>query len=235
MTEGRCSFLVSIRGVIGRLFGMRDGGARLVEPFPTFDTSGWQERQRSDKQVVWTNDEGDSILVTITVPGPSRPLSDEEAWRTECRPIAEDNGGAIVSGDSFEQDSVPMFQFIYKKEDGKGYMYTGMLLIPRHSSMCVISSSGREHGTTGVREALVTSILAEEGRLEIERFATPDATGAGGRVKDWFRDPYDPGYQGRVLRSVADDEVYDALCSHHPLSRVRRTLSMVRRTLRFSA
>jgi hypothetical protein len=214
---------------------MRDRRARSVVPLPTFDTTGWRERQRSDKQVAWTNDEGDSILVTITVPGPSRPLSDEEGWRTECRPIAEDSGGAIVSGDSFEQEPAPMFQFVYKKEDGNGYIYMGMLLIPRHDSMCVISSSGREHGTTGVREALVTSMLAEEGRLEIERFATPDESGAGGKVKDWFRDPYDPGYQRRVLRSVSDDEIYDDLCPHHPLSRVRRTLSMVRRTLRFSA
>lgn len=235
ITEGRHRFLVSIRRVIRRLLGMLDRSAQSAEPFPTFDTTGWQERQRSDEQVVWTSNEGDSILVTITMAGPATPLSDEEGWRTESRLIAEGNGGAIVSGDSFEQEPAPMFQFVYKKQDGDGHMYTGMLLIPRHSSMCVISSSAREHGMTGAREALVTIMLQEEGRLELERFATPDATGAGGRVKDWFRDPYDPGYRGRVLRSVADDEIYDALCPHHPLSRVRRTLSMVRRTLRFSA
>ena len=234
-TGGRYSVLVSLGRVVSRLLGRRDRSAGSVMLFPTFDTTGWRERQRSDKQVVWTSDEGDSILVTITVPGPSRLLSDEEGWRNECRPIAEDIGGAIISGDSFEQEPAPMFQFVYKKEDGNGYSYTGMLLIPRHDSMCVISVSGREHGMTGAREALVTAMLAEEGRLEIERLETPDATGATGRVKDWFRDPYDPGYRGRVLRSVADDERYDALCPHHPLSRVRRTLSMVRRTLRFSA
>ena len=233
--ERRYGFKVSIQRLIGRLFGLRDRSARSAVRFPAFDTTGWRERQRSDKQVVWTNDEGDSIMVTVTVPGPSRPLSDEEGWRSECRPIAEDIGGAIISGDSFEQEPAPMFQFVYKKEDGNGYLYGGMLLIPRHDSMYVISSSCREHGVTGTREALVTAQLAEDGRLEIERFPKPDVTGAGGRVRNWFRDPYDPEYRGRVLRSMADDEKYDALSPHHPLSRLRRALCTVRRTLRFDA
>lgn len=88
---------------------------------------------------------------------------------------------------------------------------------------------------TGTREALVTLQLAEEGRLEIERFPIPDAKGAGGRIPNWFRDPYDPEYSGRILRTIADDEQYDALTPHHPLSRLRRTLSTVRRTLSFDA
>ena len=224
---------MSIWRLIGRLFGMRERSARSVVRFPAFDTTGWQERQRSENQIVWTSNEGDSLMVTITALDRFRPLADEGWWRNYCRPIAEENGGGIVSGDSFEQEPVPMFQLIYKREDGIGYLFNGMLLIPRQETMCVISSSSREHEDTGTREALVTAQLAEEGWLEIERFPTPDATGAGGRVRNWFRDPYDPEYQGRVLRSMADDEKYDALFPHHPLSRLRRTLSTVRRTLRF--
>jgi hypothetical protein len=196
---------------------------------------GWQERQRSETQVVWTSDEGDSLTVNITASGRTGPLADQEGWRTQCRQIAEDLGGSIISGDSFEEEPAPLFQFIYKREDGRGYLYGGMLFIPRQETMCVIGSSCREHGVTGSREALVTIQLAEEGRLEIERFPTPDATGEEGEVRNWFRDPYDPEYRGRVLRSMADDEKYDALAPHHPLSRLRRTLSTVRRTLRFDA
>jgi len=221
--------------LIGRLFGMRDRSARATMRFPALDTMGWQERQRSETQVVWTSDEGDSLTVNITALGRIGPLADPEGWRTQCRQIADDLGGSIVSGDSFEEEPAPLFQFIYKREDGGGYLCGGMLFIPRQETMCVIASSCREHGVTGSREALVTVQLAEEGRLEIERFLTPDATRAGGRVRDWFRDPYHPEYRGRVLRSMADDEQYDALCPHHPLSRLRRTLSTVRRTLRFDA
>ena len=224
---------VSIQRLIGRLIGIRDRSARSAVRFPVFDITGWQERQRSENQIVWTSNGGDSLLVTITALDRFRPLSDEKWWRNHCRPIAEGKGGGIVSGDSFEQEPAPMFQFIYKREDGMGYLFTGMLFIPRPETICVISSSCREHGVTGTREALVTVQLAEEGRLEIERFPKPDVTGAGGRVRNWFRDPYDPEYRGRVLRSMADDEKYDALSPHHPLSRLRRTLSTVRRTLRF--
>src|SRR5574341_218771 len=100
-----------------------------------------------------------------------------------------------------------------------------MLMIPREEATCVVSSTCRECGVTGTREAPVTAQLAGEGRLEIERFPTPDATGAGGRVRNWFQDPYDPQYQGRILRSMGDDEKYDELFPHHPLSRLRRILS----------
>lgn len=55
----------------------------------------------------------------------------------------------------------------------------------------------------------MTAELAGQGRLEIERYATSDATGAGGKIRNWFRDPYDPEYSG--LRSISDDEQYDAL------------------------
>jgi hypothetical protein len=175
--------------------------------------TGWHERQRSETNVVWTNGEGDSLSVNHSTSRPPWPLSDQESWR--------------------KRGPAPLFQFIYKREDGNGYLYGAQLFVPRRAGMWVIGGSAREHGTTGVREALVTAHLAGEGRLEIDRFETPDATGAGGKVRNWFRDPYDLEYRGRVLRNMADDEEYDALVPHHPLSRLRRTLSTVRGTLRF--
>ena len=200
---------------------------------PTFETTGWHERQRSETNVVWTSDEGDSLTVNGSASPGVPPFSNLEVWRTLCRGIAEDRGGAIVSGESFEEGAAPVFEFIYKREDGAGYLYGGQLFIPHQETVWVIGASAREHGTTGTREALVTAQLAGQGRLEIE--PTPDATGAGGKIRNWFRDPYDPKYSGRVLRSIADDEEYDALVPHHPLSRLRRTLMTVRRTLRFDA
>jgi len=223
---------MSIARLVGRVFGRRDGGARATTRFPAFDTTGWQERQRSESHVVWTSAEGDSLTVNRGTYGSLPPVSDQERWRTLCRPIGEDRGGSIVSGDSFEEP-IPLFQYIYKREDGRGYLYGAQLFIPRQGTMWVIGAGAREHGTTGTREALVTLQLAEEGRLEIERFPIPDAKGAGRRIRNWFRDPYDPEYSGRILRSIADDEQYDALAPHHPLSRLRRTLSTVRRTLSF--
>ena len=225
--------LTNIHRIIARWLGRRGRGARSSLRVPAFDTTGWHERQRSETNVVWTNDERDSLSVNRSTSRPPWPLSDQDSWRSFCRELAEDRGSAIVSGDSFEEGPAPLFQFIYEREDGNGYLYGGQLFVPRPAGMWVIGGSAREHGTTGVREALVTAHLAGEGRLEIDRFETPDAIGAGGKVRNWFRDPYDLEYRGRVLRNMADDEEYDALVPHHPLSRLRRTLSTVRRTLRF--
>lgn len=226
---------MSIQRLIGRLFGRRARSAGSTVRLPTFETTGWHERQRSGTNVVWTSDEGDSLTVNSSAAPGLPPFSELEAWIALCRGVAEDRGGGIVSAEPFEGGPAPMFQFIYKRKDGSGYLYGGQLFILRQETAWVIGASAREHGTTGTREALVTAQLAGQERLEIERYATPDATGAGGKIRNWFRDPYDPEYSGRVLRSIADDEEYDALVPHHPLSRLRRTLMTVRRTLRFDA
>jgi len=226
---------MSIQRLISYVFGARERRTRSTVRLPTFDTTGWHERQRSEANVVWTNDEGDSLSVNNSASPGVPPFSKLEVWRALCRQIAEDRGGGIVSGEAFEEGPTPLFQFIYKREDGAGYFYGGQLFIPHQEGVWLVAAGAREHGTTGTREALVTVQLAGQGRLEIDWVPAPDAAGTGREIPNWFRDPYDHEYSGRVLRSVADDEQYDALVPHHPLSRLRRTLVTVRRTLRFDA
>ena len=74
-----------------------------------------------------------------------------------------------------------------------------------------------ERGTTGVREAIVTSQLLSEGRLTIENYE-----------RSFAQDPYDASFGAvdrRVLRFLSDDESYDGQFPHHPLSRVSRVLA----------
>jgi len=74
-----------------------------------------------------------------------------------------------------------------------------------------------EQGTTGVREAVVTADLMNQGKLTID-----------GYKKYWCQDPYEPAYRGAdrsVLRSMSDDERYDEKFPEHPLSKVRRLLA----------
>jgi hypothetical protein len=74
-----------------------------------------------------------------------------------------------------------------------------------------------EHGTTGVREAVVTAELMGAGRLSLADYR-----------ERWAGDPYDPGYAGvdrSVLRSLSDDESYDGQFPDHPLSRIRKVLA----------
>src|SRR5262249_42944779 len=147
------------------------------------------------------------------------PVNNQVALRSYCRNLAASNSGGIVSVDAIEVSGVPAFQLIYKREQWPAYIYTGMLVATVANLQYVLTAVLGEHGTTGVREAVVTAQLAEEGKLEIENFESPDASGATGRIKGWFRDPYDPQYRGIVLRSIADDERYDSMFPEHPLSR----------------
>lgn len=108
---------------------------------PTFDTTGWHERQRSETNVVWTSDEGDSLTVNGSASPGVLPFSDLEVWRTLCRGMAEDRGSAIVSGESFEEAAAPVFEFIRRK-DGAGYLYGGQLFIP-HQDWASAENTGR--------------------------------------------------------------------------------------------
>lgn len=128
-----------------------------------------------------------------------------------------------------------MAQVIYKWQHGSGYAYTGMLFAPgQEDSVHVLSLVCGERDDIGSREAIVSAKLAQEGKLELGMFDHPDEKGAIGQVKGWFQDPYDPDYTGPVLRTIADDEAYDAILPNHPLSRMRRTLSQLRQSARLA-
>lgn len=221
-----------MRRYLSRIFGKQGSyeGESLV--MLGFDTAGWQERERSPRRTLWTNKQGDVLSIDCAETAEGPPFSDKQALTRYCRGMAESSGGGIVSIHNFTVADCRTVQLIYKREDGTGYAYTGMLLILVRGCLHVLVAVCRELGTTGIREAVVTAKLAEEGTLELEEWDEPDERGAIGGVKGWFKDPYDPEYKGIVLCSVADDERYDDLFPDHPLSRLRNTLSWLRETLK---
>jgi hypothetical protein len=161
-------------------------------------------------------------------------LSDEHALRRLGRDLAGPERG-IVSVDRFLGGKLPSAQVIYKGQQGLGHTYTGILLVPIERDLHMLTVVCEEGGITGLREAVVTAKLVEEGKLEIEEYQHPDEHGATGAIKGWLQDPYDPGYAGPILRSVADDEIHDASLPGHPLARLRSTLAQIRGTLRYGS
>jgi hypothetical protein len=107
-----------------------------------------------------------------------------------------------------------------------------MLIFPFKSVHYIITIASGERGVTGIRDAIVTAQLLEEGKLEIEEFEEPGSSGEIGRIKGWFQDPYDSDYQGHILCSSSDDEKYDAQFPDHPLSKIRRYLMQIEETMR---
>lgn len=182
-----------------------------------------REIERSERRVAWLDASGarqlsvDLVNGSLGLPAPI----DIHAVRTSCRKIAESNGGAIVSVDAVSVAQRPATQLIYKREDLPAYSYTGMLYLQLDDLGYVIAIAAEEQGTTGVREAVVTASLFEEGKLTLETYES-----------GWFRDPYDSGYRGPILRSLSDDESYDPSFPDHPLSKIRRTLADLRTSIR---
>lgn len=181
-----------------------------------------REVERSERRAVWLDSSGvplsiDLVNGSLGLPAPT----DKRAVRQYCRKIAEGNGGAIISVDAVSVAQRPGTQLIYKREKHPAYAYTGMLFLQLDGLGYVIVIAAEEQGTTGVREAIVTARLFEEGKLTLETYKS-----------DWFRDPYDENYRGRILRSLSDDEAYDSVFPDHPLSKVRRTLVDLQSSIR---
>lgn len=207
--------------LFSRLFSKTpDISEKLTAQSLHFDLSGWREEENSAKKMVWMNECGEVLSVNV-VKGPfDWPSYDRKALIDEVRALAKSRGGGIISADVVTVAGVPAVKLIYKREQRPAYIYSGMLLFPYEDVYFVLMVVFGEHGTTGVREAVVTSQLLDEGKITVKTYP-----------QLWFRDPYDPEYKDVVLCSLSDDEKYDHSFPDHPLSRMRQKLLNLQSTL----
>lgn len=201
----------------------------------TFDTSGWHEHEEERKKdwMVWGN-AGD-ILSLAAEPWPWKTFKpmEREYWIQDARQMARPGG--IVSVDPRKAASRPAIEIIYKRTEGTGYRYTGMLVVEFNEYWFQVTGVFGERGVTGVREAVLTQKLLSGGQIKLRKhpFYRRVFTRSSGFVEGWFVDPYDAKYRGIVLCSVADSEEYDQQFPYHPLTRLRSTLKTVRESLQF--
>lgn len=177
---------------------------------------GWSEEASRGQLRVWRNPQGD--VLSLAIPDGSLdlpPLSDETSLQQWCRSLAERRGAGLIEVGVATGALGSGVSLIYKRLERPAYVFTGMLLVPSQSQVWTVVAG--ERGTTGVREAVVTSELLTAGKLTVQDYE-----------RSWARDPYDPGYHRvdrSVLRFVSDDECYDERFPEHPLSKVRRVLA----------
>ena len=158
----------------------------------------------------------DEVMVTLgpALDGPD--LSDVTAVRNYCRQSAEASDAALVEANVVQTSEGAAIQMIYKTPAGSGFLFTGLHLLPMVGASRTCKVVAGEPGTTGVREAIVTAHLLQEGRLNLETYES-----------QWNCDPYDATYRAPAnlrLRFMSDDPVYDRMFPEHPLTRVRRAL-----------
>jgi hypothetical protein len=209
-----------------RVLGRNTGDLHPHVPI-RFDTDGWTRNSRIRDAQEWSDALGNTLRLEV-VSGPAAYVTaatDLAALREWCRFSAAQRNGGIVSADLVEVGGRQVLQIIDKFERLPSYDYEGTLILPLRDGHCRFIVRASEHGTTGMREAIITGHLVSLGELDIRSMVAPESPKGGVPIPGWFTDPYDRTYKGRTLRSLADDRRLDGLFPDHPLSRVRAALT----------
>jgi len=196
-----------------RLFGTPLPPARPIRAV-VLELSGWREQEAHADMRVWRDEEGDALTVT-SQPMPLPTLADSVSVQQWSRAIAEASHGGLIESSADPNVLGGSVRLIHKQLRLPAYLFTGMLFTRNPAFIWTVV--GRERGTTGVREAVITAELLQAGRLTITDYE-----------QSWAQDPYEPTYGGvdrSVLRFRSDDDAYDPRFPNHPLSKVRRVLA----------
>lgn len=178
---------------------------------------GWSLVSRDAASAAWQDDVGDVISLTFASGQlVYAPLDDEAKLQRYCRSVAEGQRAGLVEVGTAAGAEGKCVTYIYKRLEKPAFKFFGVAATPVARGTWVWMVLAREHGTTGVREAVVTTRLFNAGQLTLEAYES-----------SWACDPYDPAYAGvdrSTLRYISDAVEYDADFPEHPLSKVRREL-----------
>jgi hypothetical protein len=208
ITEWRVEWLENKRGVDS----ISDF---LANPPVQLSMAGWIEGARQDGMRVWRDTDDDVLSLTV-VDSPFEFATEAKLQRW-ARELAQERGGGLIEVALGAPRPRSIASLIYKRPQGLGYVYTGMLFMAGKDRSLVWTVVAVERGMTGVREAIITAEMLEAGELTIDDYE-----------RSWAQDPYDPTYRGvdrSVLRFMSDDKRYDVRFPQHPLSKVRRVLA----------
>jgi hypothetical protein len=137
--------------------------------------------------------------------------------RNEARTTARASGEDIVVFGRMPIRRGEALQAIYKRKDGLGCAYRGLIEVQQGTKRFRITSDLNEMGMTGSREAIVTAMLAQSGELALG----PARAGGSRSLLGYFHDAYDSAFDEGALNAITDDERLDSILRSHPLSRTR--------------
>jgi hypothetical protein len=118
------------------------------------------------------------------------------------------SGGRLVELDVLRRPAASLRVIVKIPQQPSGLTYVGSLTIPFRDFSYVIKAECKEHGVTGLREAILWALRMQAGDK-------PVMQGGEFRLSDW----------------APDDEQYDAKFPDHPVTRARSFLKRVEQSL----
>jgi hypothetical protein len=191
------------------------------------DEQGWKLRDKSSDVKVWDNDLGDVLSLNFFNKPPDIPVSLSQL--TELRNFYRKNvtevGGGILKVEVNEIKGLPVVECLFKMPmQPSGMLYLASFTIPFRDKSYVVKLQCPEKGITGARDSAVFALHANFDEEDDENFDP---------FKGWMKDPYDESIIEGVLMNLSEDEQYDIKFPNHPLTRARKYMSQIKKTISF--
>jgi hypothetical protein len=151
---------------------------------------------------------------------------DIDALRGFYRDIVTHDRGGLIAAESIELAGLPALRLEAKfpiSPTTRGLKHLGTLTLFFADCCFVVRTESVETKLIGIRESSIFT--------EFRRSLGADASVP---MNEWAKDPYDPEWGGPLLRNQSDDVRWDDQFPQHPLTKVRRTLDHVARTVSLS-
>jgi hypothetical protein len=141
--------------------------------------------------------------------------------------MVNEAGLGIIEIETLVIDACPAVRTVFKgSQEPTDRTYLGALTFPFRDFSYVLKVQCEEVGMTGMRDMVVF--------IKLRRSGEPGLDLDGGRMTSWLDDPYDPNENGSMTRNKSERPEYDAEFPNHPLSRARKLLDHLERTVRIS-
>ena len=148
--------------------------------------------------------------------------------RDYYRRIAEPKAGLVeVETLVVDRNVIAVRTILKAAQVPDGRTYLAGLTLPFRDFSYVLEVRCEERGWTGTRDATILDRLLKTGEVTVD-----DKTG---ELRGWADDPYDFLSRAPLVRNRSERAEYDDEFADHPLSRARRTLELLQRTLQLSS
>jgi len=224
------------------------GPIHPLENAVRFSTDGWTLKSQSEETIIWRNEWGDGLSLQFYEWPPDLLGMNEVELRDHFRQHGLKHRRVVISCDLLNRSGIPYVRTVmkFRRHDNLDFAYSGNLFFLFHEFWYLVSVHCENIDITGMRHAVVTSKLLDQanesgqwGKMSLEEL-----------MATWYHDRYhpelrpDPRFfndetritlpieeQEREYYFVGDAPEYDDIIPHEPLSRLRRYLSTLERTL----